>query len=243
MNLSDVVEFHHIGFSLSGMKANLLRTLFGENSIVASAGMIKNVIDRKLNTVLAEKDKEGGFAAVENTEAFCNKQREERLKEQEIIKTGQHHYIDGRVSVCMYRSLLGQEIYIEKESAKLREKQHKLEAKIMPFSRFEPKEKNMKIFQKILELFENSMHRLVIVEYWDTPYNYSIPGNYEIYKAFLSQIQAMVKPYGYTYIRPEFKDFRNGDYFDYNHMNLQGSKKFTLRVAKAYRDETADFSQ
>jgi len=243
MSFSDMLEFHEMGFVFSGMQKNIMRTLLGENSIIASAAMIKNVIDRKLNTVLVEKSQQGDFAIVDNGDAFCNQKRASELNTVEIIKTGQHHYIDGKVSVCMYRSLLGQEIYIERESEKLRSKQKELEEKITAFSHFEPKEKNMKIFEKILELFKDSVHRLVIVEYWDTPYNYKIKSNLEAYETFLAQIEATVRGYGYTYIKPDFHNFKNNDYFDYNHMNLTGSKKFTLQVAKAYRDEITDLPQ
>ena len=128
----------------------------------------------------------------------------------------------------------GQMAYFEVDSAYLRARQEEFAAEISPSAAVETADpRQLAIFQRMLDEFGKSGARLIVVDYLDAPFHYRFPENRRARDEFMKSIEEKVTASGFTYLRPDMSDLRDEHYFDYNHLNYEGSRRYSRTLARA----------
>ena len=93
-----------------------------------------------------------------------------------------------------------------------------------------------RLFVEILTLFKNSQVELVVNELEEAPYTYGHPLERERLRNFMrTQVQPLVEGMGFKYVRADFAQVLDTDYFDYNHLNSSGVQKYAPLLAERLR--------
>ncbi len=126
----------------------------------------------------------------------------------------------------------GQLEYWEIRSSYLREKQQEWASEVVSLDGFVEHPMHVVLFEKMLDIARENDIKLIVNEYWDAPYQYDVAWNRELYEKYLGKIQGIVESKGFTYISVDFSSFSNLDYYDYDHMNAQGARKYSRLLAE-----------
>lgn len=98
-------------------------------------------------------------------------------------------------------------------------------------ARFVPAPEYWNTFLGIVDLLAAHDVQLIVNEFEEAPYNYSIPENRRAYRAFMRQVRDFFLARGIPYVRVDFDQLKDADYFDYNHLNSQGIEKYSAMLA------------
>lgn len=85
----------------------------------------------------------------------------------------------------------------------------------------------MRLFEETLATFREAGIHLVVNELEEAPFAYKNPILREKWRAFMRDtVRPKVEAYGFAYIRADFDQLGDSDYFDYNHLNHIGIDKY-----------------
>ena len=85
-----------------------------------------------------------------------------------------------------------------------------------------------KIFTDILAMLQERGLRVVVNEMDLTPHRYvDQEDHWKTQDILRAKLKPVVESYGFDYVHVNYKKFTDEDYFDYNHMNAKGVKKFS----------------
>ncbi len=90
-------------------------------------------------------------------------------------------------------------------------------------------------FIAIVDLFEKYKIRLVVNEVEEAPWVYAHSQGNQADRAFMQTVADYVRQRGFTYVRVDWDQFHDADYFDYNHLNSDGVARFTPLIAEQLR--------
>ncbi len=124
---------------------------------------------------------------------------------------------------------------IEIDHAFFRRKQEegeRLQARVIQTEAFEPDPALWNTFVGILDLFRERHVNLVVNEVHESPFRYKDVRNRRLYAAFLDKVRHEVEAHGFPYLRANFDEMLDEDYFDYDHVNDVGSKKVSHLLAQ-----------
>ena len=128
---------------------------------------------------------------------------------------------------------------IEIQSEFFRKKQQENERDLTGVSgHFEPDPRYMLLFEDILQLLIQNDVNVIVNELPEAPYFYRRDGATKFYSEFMEQIKSFVEKSGVPYIRLPLEKLTDSDYFDYNHLNSNGIKKFSKMFSKQLRDQS-----
>jgi hypothetical protein len=82
-------------------------------------------------------------------------------------------------------------------------------------------------FVGILDLFQKYNVNLVVNEVQESPFNYTNQKNAELFGKLMRRVRAEVERRGVRYIRANMESLRDDDYFDHDHLNSEGSDKYS----------------
>lgn len=92
------------------------------------------------------------------------------------------------------------------------------------------------IFNEILKTFKRNDVHLVVNEVEEAPFVYGSIAERQVFRKFMHDVvESTVHRYGFPYVRVDFDEFTNSDYFDWDHLNSQGVAKFTPMLADQIR--------
>lgn len=87
------------------------------------------------------------------------------------------------------------------------------------------------IFTDILDMFKERGMTVIVNEMDLTPRRYISPEDHWKTQSILREkVIPVVESYGFDYVHADYTKFTDEDYFDYNHMNAEGVKKFSADV-------------
>ena len=98
----------------------------------------------------------------------------------------------------------------------------------------------MKNFYEILEVLKKYEKKInIVVNFFEeAPYRYD-SRNRNKYNNQIIKVKQVLKKNNFKYVSVEFSNFKNSDYFDYNHMNYKGSIKYTKKFSKILKENNA----
>lgn len=100
----------------------------------------------------------------------------------------------------------------------------------------EPDPGMWRLFLAILAQFKEAKVNLVVNEIEEAPYTYSNPIWRKRLQDFMRErVQPEVERMGFTYIRGDTSQLVDSDYFDYNHLNSTGVRKYAPLFAEALK--------
>jgi hypothetical protein len=75
--------------------------------------------------------------------------------------------------------------------------------------------------------------RLVVNEVEEAPYVYITPERRDDLRRFMrEQVRREVNARGFPYVRVDFDQLSDADYFDFNHLNQDGIRKYSRLLAE-----------
>ena len=92
------------------------------------------------------------------------------------------------------------------------------------------------LYEKILHLFAQAEIDLTIVEYRDAPYQTSSVNLRTKHREFLDSYAQMARDAGFNYLIPDMSELQDNHYFDYNHLNHEGSKLYSTILAHLLKE-------
>lgn len=99
-----------------------------------------------------------------------------------------------------------------------------------------PDPRYYELFKKIISVFKKNNVRLIVNEIQEAPFMYQGNYNYNKWREFMDKyVRSYVEDQGFVYTRPDYSQLSNDDYFDYNHLNLQGINKYSILLANELR--------
>jgi len=102
---------------------------------------------------------------------------------------------------------------------------------------FVPAQEYWQTFLAILKLCKKHKVQLVVNEIEEAPHQYPTPEHKEYFRKFMrDQVQQTVEQHGFDYLRVDFDQLTDADYFDYNHLNSRGIEHFTPLLAAKLRE-------
>ncbi len=108
-------------------------------------------------------------------------------------------------------------------------------------SLWKPNPRYWRLFEAMLLLFKEHKINLVVNEMEDAPFIYKTEEELRFYRSFMrEQVQPLVEKYGYPYIRVDFDELDDADYFDYNHLNSRGVEKYTPMLVQKLQKHIID---
>jgi len=144
---------------------------------------------------------------------------------------------DGRlVSIAQYKTN-GAMARIEIDPAFYRAKQHHTkEFRGFNADAFRMDQASMDTFIAALRKFKAAGVTLVVNEIEESPYMYENAMQREAYRRWMREnIKPRVEEYGFSYIQGPAKALGDADYFDYNHLNENGARRFGRGVGRALK--------
>lgn len=108
---------------------------------------------------------------------------------------------------------------------------------------FVPAEEYWRTFLAILDLCKQHNVQLIVSEIEEAPHQYPTAEHKVYFREFMrTRVQQTVEAKGFPYIRADFDQLTDEDYFDYNHLNSRGIEHFTPLLAKQLRTVISDDS-
>lgn len=142
-------------------------------------------------------------------------------------------YADGAMTSFSAYMRAGNYERVELDPGFFRRMQRDSASTMQPLAgdRFVPAPEYWNIFLGIVDLFAAHDVQLIVNEFEEAPYNYSIPENRRAYRAFMREVRDFFVARGIPYVRVDFDQLQDADYFDYNHLNSQGIEKYSAMLA------------
>jgi hypothetical protein len=95
-------------------------------------------------------------------------------------------------------------------------------------------------FRYALARFRERGARLVVNEISEAPATHRHPWIQRRWQRFMrDRIEPIVHAYGFDYVRTDWQSLSDDDFFDYNHLNTVGNRKYGAMLAEALRPHVA----
>ncbi len=234
IGVANAVRYLGWGYGVRPVAENLIGLLPGLDVYA-----YREVIRRKIEAALAVP-LVGGAAPTgppRNAEALAAlRQRYERDPGVAWIEAYQD---EGAITSIALHHVRGHYERIEIDHAYFRRKQQELllHLRPLPGATYHPDPARWSNFLAILDLFQRRHVRLIVNEVEEAPYNYSYPGDRRQLRAFMATVRAEVERRGIPYVRADWDQLVDADYFDWNHLNSDGIAKYTKLLAPLLRAE------
>ena len=98
------------------------------------------------------------------------------------------------------------------------------------------RERYVRLFDAMLDLFEKYKVRLVVNELEYAPFAYTSPENREKYRAFMKKIEQRVEARHIPYLRVPNQWFSDNDFYDVDHLNFGGAEKYSAFLAARLKE-------
>lgn len=243
MNPKEFIYYIKLGFEPGDIIDNLLMNYLDHEVIFLNDDALKNILNSKMEKVVyrgaAQETPDGKKINV--ADAGRDPEYDENLircmnraKEQNGIVLRSGYADDTKKPEVIYKIAKsnGQLEYCELDSKYLRSSQEMNLSEHTALTEFNGDPKFMKLFDAMLENFKRNDVYLIVNEYHDAPYNYVDQSNNRAYAEFMKKIRAKVESMGFQYITVDFSSFSDDDYFDHNHLNTDGSIKYSHILGK-----------
>ena len=147
---------------------------------------------------------------------------------------------DGRQTSMVFYTSRGSYFRVELDSSYFRRKQLELspsrltEAQATAWQIPPPDPGLWRLFEEILAEFKKQKLNVIVNEIEEAPFSYPHPEVKLKYRAFMHDVVKLrVEQAGFRYVRIDFDQLSDSDYFDYNHLNSIGSQKAAPMLARA----------
>ncbi len=225
MGLRNVLDYLRLGYSLDSLRDNLVfhnpfTTVLGWMPQLQQT--LETQLDRPLGDPTNEPSTDPGLSAATRMAIDHPGVARWELRTERGQPTSVELYKDngayGRVE-------------IDREF--FRQKQRENAAELVEQARGEPAEyapapEYWALFLETLELFRQYDVKLVVNEIEEAPYVYLNGERRDRFRRFMREVvEPQVTARGGSYIRVDFEQLSDADYFDYNHLNTRGVAKFS----------------
>ena len=119
----------------------------------------------------------------------------------------------------------GQRVHVEVEPEYLRSRQKYFAETSGPVKPINALPESL--FYKMVDLFAANEIELIVVEYRDAPYQTKQASVRQIHRSDMDKYKAYVEAHGFQYIVPDMSALLDDHYFDYNHLNEEGSRIYS----------------
>jgi hypothetical protein len=159
------------------------------------------------------------------------------------IASAQLLYAGGRATSLLVQTKQGSYYRTELDPDFFREEQRKLAEEILQRKKeitdtppFVPAPPLWKNFVAILNLFQEHNIAIIVNEVEEAPYIYEAWGGKEQLRKFMREVvQPHVESHGIPYLRADFDQLTDADYFDFAHLNARGIEKYTPMLTDLLR--------
>jgi hypothetical protein len=143
-------------------------------------------------------------------------------------------YDQGEITSLALYKRGGNYVRVELRPEFFRQKQREMAADTKPLAgpRFVPDPEYWNNFLGIVDLIASHKVRLIVNEFEEAPYQYEVPENRRLYRSFMGEIRSFFESRGIPYVRVDFDQLTDADYFDYNHLNEGGIQRFSRMFAE-----------
>ena len=234
IGLGRIPRYIALGYSLDSMKDNLV--FFGPSTTVL--GWMPQIRER-LDQTLA-RPVQGGPATKESGSARppLLSQLMQRLGEDPVTGLLEVLTESGTITSVAVTKTNGAYERVEVAPDYFREKQRENAVALETGLRdrpddFQPAAEYWNTFLAILDLCRDHRIRLVVNEVEEAPYVYLTRERHERFRRFMREtVEREVVARGFPYIRVDFDLLSDGDYFDFNHLNQSGIRKYSRLLAE-----------
>jgi hypothetical protein len=234
LDIFDYFEYLSIGFDNSDIFDNLLLKYLNSNFILFVREQIQSSFKGLLNRDLILKTEvEIGSSKTVDYQGYLD----------EYPDYFDYRFISGQglsnAMFYIYRKN-GHLACVELESDYLRESQQKSAKEVLRVEKeaqlkFYENSKKEKLFEKILKLFKEYHIDLIVNIYYDAPYHYTEKSS-KVFFNKMSSVEKRVREYGFKAVSISPDKMLDRDFFDSNHLNAKGSKKYSKLLSKEIKD-------
>ena len=143
-------------------------------------------------------------------------------------------------SYCRYEL---EPAYFRKGQQQLAEKMRAGRKAVIGLEQYAPSPPLWRNFLAMLDCFEQHGVHLVVNEMEEAPFLYEAWGGREVLRRFMrEQVRTEVERRDIPYVRVDFDQLQDADYFDWDHLNANGLSRFTPMLADVLRPYLQDGS-
>ncbi len=237
IGVSRIPQYLSLGYSLDSLKDNLV--FFGPaTTLLGWMPQIRRRLDQTLERSVLDRTT-AGDAGPERPDALPELMT--RLRNDPATASLEVLTDQGRVTSVAVTKTNGAYERVELVPEYFREKQREnaltaqnglrdLPADFLPAGEY------WNTFLAILDLCREYDVRLVVNEVEEAPYVYLTPERKERWRRFMREtVEQEVTARGFPYVRVDFDRLSDADYFDFNHLNQDGIRKYSLLLADRLR--------
>lgn len=235
LDIYDFIEYWKLGYRPTVLIDNLMRRYLPSNSILFK----KNALQSRLNYLLDKDAFKSNLNGKENAEQVAEQKlidaafiEVDRLYPDAISRKLTDGKSESNVLVDVFLDN-GHRSHHEVKPAYFRSLQGKWTAETSSEADYTINPIMFELFTRILSLFKDNSIELTVVEYRDAPYQTRHTAVQNAHRTILDKMKKIVLDSGYDYLQPDMSPLRNEDYFDYNHLNTVGARKYSTILGEA----------
>ena len=245
----DAFEYYNLGFRVEDLGLNVVNWALPRHFVYFVRGTVQYKVESLKNRVLWKKpiQKQAQSAApakqspltkpkAKPTQNFEAKYQEARSLYPDFVKMTVENGQKKSNIVLTVHTAKGHNPFIELDSVYLRQRQAEWDTATEPGAKPKANPALEEIYTRMLELFKKHEIELTILEYRDAPYQtkFALSKKYE--RELMDKYKLQAENMGFPYLVLDMEEFKDEDYFDYNHLNAQGSKRFSKMVGERLRN-------
>ena len=232
IGLGDVPEFRRWGFTWGSLQDNVLDGVPGLKPYVRRQEIrerFENLLLRTVQASSAPADARGGNV---RTVKITGEHEMAAWRSNPDVLYLEPIYANGEMTSFAAYMRGGNYVRVELDPGFFRRKQQESAStlKPLPTNGFTPDPEYWNNFLGIVSLFAEHDVQLIVNEFEEAPYNYAIPENRRVYRNFMNKVRDFLIARGIPYVRVDFDQLRDAEYFDYNHLNSEGIVHFSTML-------------
>ncbi|MBD3867184.1 MAG: hypothetical protein IFK94_03580 [Acidobacteria bacterium] len=235
--LARIPQYLSLGYSLDSLKDNLV--FFGPSTTVLGwMPRLRERVDHALERPVLDTAVEAGAGTL-RPDGLSDIMK--RLRDDPGTGSLELLFDDGSVTSVAVSKTNGAYERVELAPGYFREKQRENARSLKDgqeggLDEFLPADEYWNTFLAILDLCRAHDVRLVVNEVEEAPYVYLTTERQEALRRFMREtVEREVTARGFPYVRVDFDLLSDADYFDFNHLNQSGIRKYSRLLADRLR--------